>query len=111
MSTPAARHRARIGVEVFIWAELRWVYEDRYDDSVCVPPRLLDQRHVPVMQCAHGRDQRNATHFRAQQGNLVPQWVQLIDGLHGWAALFIGFDNPAYAGGRGGISRQMSLRA
>jgi hypothetical protein len=35
----------------------------------------------------------------------------LIDGLHGWAALFIGFDNPAYAGGRGGISRQMSLRA
>jgi hypothetical protein len=44
------------------------------------------------MQCAHGRDQRNAAHFRAQHGNLVPQWVQLIDGLHGWAALFIGCD-------------------
>ena len=76
-----------------------------------MPPRLLDQRHVPDMQCAHGRDQRNAANFSAQHGNLVPQWVKLIDGLHGWAALFIGFDNPAYAGGRGGISRQMSLRA
>jgi hypothetical protein len=41
---------------------------------------------------------------------MVPQWIKLIDGLHGWAALFIGFGCPAYAGGHGGISRQMSLR-
>jgi hypothetical protein len=55
-----------------------------------MPPRLFDQRHVPIMQRAHRRDQRDATLGVTQRRNMVPQCVKLIDGLHVHVALFIG---------------------
>jgi len=85
-----AFHRARIGVKIFIRSKLGGVYEDRHNHRIGMSPRLCDQRHMPVMQRAHRRDQRDAPLGVTQRQNMLPQCVKLIDGLHVHAALFIG---------------------
>ncbi len=56
---PVALLVAGVAVIVLVGGELRGVHEDGDDDAVCVPLRELDEREMPVMKAAHGRDERH----------------------------------------------------
>ena len=50
---------ARVGGQVFGRAELRGVHENRHRNLAAFGPRTAHQRHVAVVQKAHGRNQRD----------------------------------------------------
>jgi hypothetical protein len=52
------RKSARVGGQIFVRSELRWIYENRHGYAVGTAPRQLDQGVMPGMQCSHGRDER-----------------------------------------------------
>ena len=86
-----AVERARIGVEVFVRAELRRVDKDRHDNRIRRFESRCDQCHMTGVQRAHGWHQRNFALSRAQRCYTVPQRAKLIDDLHAPTALVIGF--------------------
>ncbi|MEY9254742.1 hypothetical protein ABH990_005740 [Bradyrhizobium ottawaense] len=50
---------ARIGAEILGGGELGRVDEDRDHDAAGAPLGEADERHMPVMEGPHGRDQRD----------------------------------------------------
>ncbi|MNN36961.1 hypothetical protein D3C81_1508800 [compost metagenome] len=70
--------RARVGVKVFVGAELQRVDEDTGDHEVGTLGGLGHQRGMAVVQVAHGRHERNAFAFATSTGH---GGTQLSDGL------------------------------
>ena len=50
--------RARVAVEILAGSELQAVHEDAGRHVLRAAAREMDERHVPRMQVAHGRDER-----------------------------------------------------
>ena len=57
--------RARIGLEVLVRRELRRIDEDRDDDAIGTALRQAHQGEVPLVQRAHGWNQRDPFTLRA----------------------------------------------
>ncbi len=70
----------RIARKILVRPELQRIDEDRGDHMIRQPSRLVDQRHMPGMQCAHRRHERHAPVHRRAGGAQIGQGA---DGLHG----------------------------
>ena len=60
-SASSSRERARVRREILARAELRGIHEDAHDDAVRRSARELDEAHVPGMQIAHRRNERDGS--------------------------------------------------
>ena len=50
---------AWVACQILVRCKLRWINEDRHDDTIGMPPGETHEREVAVMQGAHGRNQRH----------------------------------------------------
>ena len=67
------RLAARIGAEILGRSKLLRVDEDRRDDPIAFGPGGLDERHMPLVQCAHRRHQTDPLVALAPKGDVLSQ--------------------------------------
>ena len=61
-----------IGVEVFVWPELKWVDINGEDDEVTEPAAAADQTEMPLVQIPHRRYETDSPPLLANLGYAFP---------------------------------------
>ncbi len=74
--------RARVARQIVRPIELHRIDEDAHHHHVGAGARFIDQRHMAVVQVAHGRHQRDAFAFLAPAADLLTQHRQGFDNNH-----------------------------
>src|SRR5262249_39216304 len=90
--------RPWIALEVVAAVELDRVHEDRDDDARRPPPRLRDERDVPVVKGAHRRPERDAPPRPAPPAGPPPHRPGITDRLHHPTAFAAGLNACASEG-------------
>ena len=74
---------ARIAREIFVRSELEWIHEQAHHDDLRALASAVDQREMPFVQRAHGRDERDSLPVAPWLVERDTQRLNALYDLHG----------------------------
>src|ERR1041385_983939 len=76
--------RSRIAAEVLVRTELRRIHEDAHDSDISPLLRKTNERKMPLVQCAHGRDKTDLLLLLSQEGKCAAKFGNGADCSHSY---------------------------